>query len=141
MPKYKIGESIYTVADDAVENFLSVAEQNNDTPELVEETIQVDPGKKVTPKQQDAGAESVKTASNTGSASENGSLDLEKKIERPFADIDGVPYTLSQLEDGAKKYNLPLNDYLRSFELQGEQTGKQVIEYYPEVIALEEVVV
>jgi hypothetical protein len=135
MPQYKIGESIYTVADDAVENFLSVAEQNNDTPELIQETIEVDPGKKVTPKQQGAGAESVKTASDTDSSLADGSLDSKKKIERPFIDIDGVPYTMSQIESGAQTYNIPVNDYLKSLELSNN------VEYYPEVISLEEVVV
>jgi hypothetical protein len=158
MPQYKIGESIYTVADDAVENFLSVAEQNNDAPELIQETIEVDPGKKVTPKQQDASAESVKTASDMDSYSGIGSADygkqtvtkptavaeeiiVEDKLERPFASIDGVSYTFTELEAAAAKYNLTLNSYLRKLQLDRTTTGEKRVDIYSDPEILEEVVV
>lgn len=141
MPQYKIGESIFNIEDSKVEEFLNIAKQNNDIPELIEDTPIVDPGKKKTPKKKDANEESATTASSTESASADGSLDSEKKIERPFASIGNVPYTLSQFEAAAKKAKISLGDYLRSFELKGEQDGIAAIEYYPEVIQLEEVIV
>ena len=123
MPQYKIGESVFNIEDSRVDEFLNIAKQNNDIPELVEDTPITDPGKKKTPKQSDANAESATTASNTDSFSGAGSLDYGKQTEEEGEDfiepyvvsIGGTPYTKSEIEAEAIKFGETYESYLSKF--------------------------
>ena len=153
MPQYKIGESVFDIEDSMVDEFLNVAKENNDIPELIEDTAVVDPGKKKTPKKDGATAESAKTApdmdlySGIGSEAYGEQTTVRKatedkvELEKPFASIDGTPYTFAELEAASAKYNLSLNSYLRKLQLDRTTTGEKRVEIYSDPEILDEVIV
>ena len=148
MPQYKIGESVFDIEDSRVDEFLNVAKANNDTPELIDDTAIVDPGKKKTPKKDGATAESAKTAPDMDSYSGIGSLEYgkEDKVEPnknkeedifdPYiVSIDNVSYTKPEIEAQAIAEGLTYESYLSKFPssrleiLRDEEKLDEVIVY------------